>query len=120
MALELIPAGADNVLIVRLSGKLTGADYKQFVPVIEQAIARYGKLRLLVEMHDFHGWDADALWQDVKFDFKHFNDIERLAMVGETTWQHWMATICKPFTTAKVRYFEPGDIDAARQWVEQP
>jgi hypothetical protein len=29
-----------------------------------------------------------------------------------------MSIICKPFTTAKVRYFDRADIDAARAWIE--
>ena len=37
-------------------------------------------------MTGLHGWDAGALWEDIKFDIKHFADIERLAMVGEKKW----------------------------------
>jgi hypothetical protein len=58
-----------------------------------------------------------ALWEDIKFDVKHFSDIERIAMVGERKWQKGMATFCKPFTTAKVRYFERSDLEAAREWI---
>jgi hypothetical protein len=29
-----------------------------------------------------------------------------------------MATICKPFTMAKIKYFDKAEIDAARQWLE--
>ena len=57
-------------------------------------IADHGKIRVLFEMRDFHGWEAGALWEDVKFDFKHFSDIERAAMVGDKTWEKWMATFC--------------------------
>ena len=31
---------------------------------------------MLVEMHDFHGWTAGAIWEDIRFDAKHFTDIE--------------------------------------------
>ena len=48
-----------------------------------------------MEMHDFHGWDIDAAWQDIQFDVKDFNDIERLAMVGEKQWARWMSTFWK-------------------------
>jgi hypothetical protein len=41
--------------------------------------------------------------------------MERLAMVGETRWQHGMATFCKPFTTATVHYFDCADAAAARK-----
>jgi hypothetical protein len=53
-------------------------------------------------MHDFHGWTAGALWQNIKFDAKDFSDVERLAMVGETKWQHGMTVFCKPFTIGRV------------------
>ena len=56
---------------------------------------------MFVVMHDFHGWTASAAWEDTKFGVRHFHDIERLAMVGETKWQHGMAIFCKPFTTAQ-------------------
>jgi hypothetical protein len=30
-----------------------------------------------------------------------------------------MATFCRPFTTAKIRYFDQSQAAAARQWIEQ-
>ena len=57
----------------------------------------------MFDMTGFHGWEAGALWDDIKFDLKHFAHIERLAMVGERKWQHGMATFCQPFTTATIR-----------------
>ncbi len=106
-----------KVLEVQLTGKLAKEDYEHFVPAVERLVKAHGKIRMLVEMHDFHGWTAGALWQDVKFDAKHFADIERLAIVGETKWQHGMAVFCKPFTAAKVRYFDRPALDQAREWL---
>ena len=48
---------------------------------------------------------------------RHFADIERLAMVGEKKWQKGMATFCKPFTTATIRYFDHADAVEARKWL---
>ena len=81
---------------------------------MERLVKEHGRIRILVEMRDFHGWTAGALWQDIKFDAKHFKDIDRVAMVGETKWQHGMAVFCKPFTTASIRYFDHAAIDQAR------
>ncbi|REJ91630.1 MAG: STAS/SEC14 domain-containing protein [Planctomycetota bacterium] len=107
----------EKFLELRLTGKLTEQDYNQFGPQIESLIREHGKLRILCEMHDFHGWTFGGLWADVKFDVKHFNDVERLALVGEKRWQEAMAAFCKPFTSAKIRYFERFEIDDARQWL---
>lgn len=60
---------------------------------------------------DFHGWEGAALWDDIKFDLKHFSDIERLAMVGDRGWEKGMSLFCRPFTTAKICYFDESKAD---------
>lgn len=50
----------------------------------------------------------------------HFNDIERLAIVGDKKWENAMALFVKPFTTAKVRYFNVSERDRAEQWIREP
>ena len=113
---ELLATG--ELTHLKLSGKLTKESYESFVPAVEKQIQKYGKLRLLVEMHDFHGWTAGALWEDIKFDSQHWRDIERLAIVGETKWEQGMATFCKPFTTAKIKYFDCSKLDEAKTWID--
>ncbi len=83
----------------------------------EEKIKEHGKIRILFIMHDFHGWSAGAAWEDFKFDLKHFNHIERLAIVGETKWEKGMSVFCRPFTTAKIKYFDHADIEKAREWI---
>ena len=74
-------------------------------------------MRVLFDMADFHGWDAGALWEDTLFGVPHFSDIERFAMIGETKWQKGMATFCKPFTKATIRYFDHAAAAEAREWI---
>ena len=54
-----------------------------------------------------------------KFDVKHFSDIERLAMVGDSKWESGMAKFCKPFTTAKVKYFDEAKLTEAETWISE-
>lgn len=108
-----------KVLVLALTGKLTKQDYETFLPEVERLITRHRKVRMLVHMHDFHGWKLSALWEDIKFDVKHFAHIERLAFVGEKKWEAGMAVFCKPFTTAAVRYFDAADYDAALAWLNE-
>lgn len=70
-------------------------------------------------MIGFRGWDAAALWEDLKFDVKHFADIERLAMVGNNPWQQHLAKSCRLFTKAKVRYFDHTSSAHARKWLDE-
>lgn len=117
MPIKSTPLISERVLHVRLNGKLTDADYQQFVPELEKLIERHGSLRLLVEMTDFHGWNAGALWDDFKVYLKHGNEIGRIAIVGEKSWQEWMTRVSKPFLHSDVRYFDHDHAGEARQWV---
>ncbi len=110
---------AERLLHVKVSGKLTKEAYETFAPLVDEQIREHGKIRILFEMHDFHGWTAGALWEDIKFDFKHWKDIERLAIVGESKWQEGMAVFCKPFTSAKIIYFDHTKLDEAKIWLEE-
>jgi hypothetical protein len=117
--IEQLPGGGGKVLGFRLSGKLHDEDYKQFVPAIDAAVGQHGKVRLLAEFHDFHGWDLHALWDDIKFATTHCTKVERIALVGEKKWEEWMAKVCKPFTMATVKYFDASQLDAAWNWVKE-
>lgn len=116
--IEPLPSPTDKVLAFRLSGKLHDADYKTFVPAVDEA-GKAGKVRILAQFHDFHGWDTHALWDDIKFATTHCTKIERIALVGEKAWEKWMAKVCVPFTMAKVRYFDVGNLDEAWKWIQE-
>jgi hypothetical protein len=119
MPIQFNEENGGKVLVIHISGKLVKADYEHFVPEFERLVLLHGKLRVLFNMTDFHGWDAGALWEDIKFDIKHFADIERLAMIGETKWQQGMAAFCKPFTKATIRYFDHAAALEARNWLDE-
>ena len=119
MPIQLTEETSGKTLTVRVSGKLASADYEHFVQEFERLVAQNGKLRVLFEMIAFHGWEAGALWADTKFALKHFSDIDRLAMVGDKKWEHGMATFCKPFTKATVRYFDHTKAAEARSWLAE-
>jgi len=117
--IEIEEKSWENILTMRLSGKLTKEDYEVFVPEIERMIAAHGKIRILMELVDFHGWTVAAAWADAKFDMRHFGDIERIAVVGDAAWEKGMALLFKPFTKAKVKYFDVAQMAAAKTWIMQ-
>ena len=117
MAIELNEEVGGKLLIIRVTGKLTREDYKSFVPKVEELILKFGKIRMVLEMRDFHGWDAGALWEDIMFDIRHFSDIESLALVGDKKWEKGMSIFCKPFTKAQIKYFDLTEIYKAYEWI---
>ena len=118
-ATEASRTGADNLAVIKVSGKLTTEDYALIVGELERLIENTRRIRLLIELHDFNGWTAGAMWEDIKFDFRHFSDIERIAVVGENRWEKGMTLFFKPFTAAVVRYFDSASLDEAGKWLRE-
>jgi len=112
------PSGGKSI-DVHVSGTLSQTDYENFVPEFERLVRQHRKLRLLFDMTGFHGWEAAALWEEIKFDSKHLAGIERFAMVGDMRWQRVMAAFCKPFTKAKMQYFDHTNTAMARKWLDE-
>ena len=117
--IETVETGSPQVVGLKLSGTLHDDDYKRFVPMMEGIFTVVGKVRLFIQLEDFHGWDLHAAWDDLEFGLKHYSDFERIAMVGDRKWEEWMANFCKPFTNAKVKYFDRSEVDAAWTWIRE-
>ena len=118
--IEQLKSNTGRILGFKMSGKLHDQDYHDFVPDrgSRDQNSRQSE-RLLAQFHDFHGWDLHALWDDIKFSTTHCADVEKIALVGEKKWEKWMAGVCKPFTLAKIKYFDASQLQAAWQWLEE-
>ncbi len=116
---EKLAESAGNVVGYRASGKITDEDYETLVPILERLIEDSGKIRFLLYLEDFHGWDMKAAWDDFVFGMKHRNDIERLAMVGDRKWEELLTDLMKPFMKGKVKFFETAELQEAWTWLRQ-
>ena len=112
-----VPAG--TIVSLTFKETLQKEDYEHFVPMVEKIMASRDKIRMLIELRDFKGWSMGALWEDTKFGLSHFNDIDRLAIVGDKQWEKTMAAFVKPFTTATVKYFDLEALDVANAWIKE-
>jgi hypothetical protein len=117
--IELLTDLPPHTVGFTLSGKLHDADYKTFVPLVDAELAKSGKVNVLAQFRDFHGWDLHALWDDIQFATTHCTSIQKIALVGDKAWERWMAAVCKPFTMAKVQHFNTADLAAAKAWLAE-
>ena len=110
---------ASEMVELVVSGTLSVDDYDRLVPRLERLAAERGPLRIYIELHDFHGWSPAALWKDIRFDARHQDDMERIAVVGEKRWEEWAIRLSQPFLKADMRFFHPDEAEAARRWVSE-
>ena len=107
-----------KLVTITLSGEVRSEDYQEMVPELEAHINTFGPLRLLLVLEHMEGFEPGALLRDLRFDTKHLNDFERVAVVGDERWQEWGTKLGGSLTEAEVRFFEPTHRAEARQWVQ--
>ncbi|HEY3706302.1 MAG TPA: STAS/SEC14 domain-containing protein [Terracidiphilus sp.] len=117
MPIQTDGSAADH-MVVRATGKLTKEDIIQFSKDFDLFVTDRGRLRVLFDVTELEGWGSGAaLWQEVKFDFKHLSNIDRLATVGAKKWQLALETAIKPFAHPTMRDFGASDMQAAHDWL---
>ncbi len=98
----------DFYMSIDICGKLTHADYEIMVPMLENAIkdVREPKIKAIVDMIDFEGWELRAAWDDLKLGVKHNREFFRIALVGNKNWGKIAAKISNWFISGEIQYFE--------------
>jgi hypothetical protein len=103
-----------------LLGKLPHEDYETFVPLIENAIRSLPPKRLdiLVDMRRFEGWTPKAAWDDFKFGLEMRDDIDKMAVVGDKTWEALFTKMAGWMISGEAKFFE--SVEEARSWLTNP
>ena len=110
---------ADRVHWITLSGLLTWAEFQAFQSRVEAGnVFASGKVRVLIQLEHFIGWEPSEQWGDVSFFFRHDHDIERIAVVGDPHWRDQMQMfLFADYRQAEARFFPETDLESARAWL---
>jgi len=119
--IEILAQSSDGAVGFEVSGKIIVEDYDILLPKIDEAIAAFGKINLLVVMGDLKGWDGlDAAKADFRFGTEQYRQVERAAFVGDKKWQKWMIKVMDPFTRrTDERFFNSNQLEDAWRWVKE-
>ncbi len=109
----------DHIVGIRAEGTLTAADFNKFLPELEKFMAGHGRLSAYVDLENFKGIETKAVWEDFRFGLAHNTDFEKIAVVGDNTWQPLLLKLSNIFFSADMHSFSVNKKDQARQWLEQ-
>ena len=117
MPCEVI-SSSGNLISVRITGELKKAELDRMQSVATEFMKREGKIRMLVFLQNFLGWEKGADWEDTSFQAKHDRDIDKIAIVGDEKWRNLaLAFTGKPFRPVNTEYFTPSQLEQACAWV---
>lgn len=114
---EVLSQSSDTCLAVQFSGKVTKAEYQQFLDAVNARLKAGEKISLVLELEGFEFYgDFASMRKDFQFAFGEYKRIHRAALVGDQKWIEWFTRLIGPFTRAEEKHFPEGQIEAAASW----
>lgn len=108
-----------NVVGFKAIGTITASDYQLLVPDVRALVEKEGNIRMLYDLSDFKWEKLEAWLPDLKFASEFHHEIEKMAIVGDKSWEKWMTHLAKPFYARDAKFFHSSDIAEAWAWLRE-
>jgi len=117
MPVEIIDA-AGKLLQLKVRGMLKKADYDRIIQIAKEAIEREEKVRALIILEAFEGWERRGDWGDVSIMTEQGQHIDKMAIVGdEKIARRCVDFTAKGFRATAIEFFTPSRLNEARTWL---
>jgi hypothetical protein len=119
--IEILTGLPDDVLGFTASGKVTGKDYETIlIPAVEEMLKKHDKIGLLYHLGaDFTGFEAEAMWDDMKVGLHHITAWKKIALISDVGWIRSATKVMGFVMPAKVKVFANEEFDEARKWIAE-
>jgi hypothetical protein len=119
LMLEKMPESSGNVIGYRAIGTITSSDYLKLEPEVRELVKGEGNIRILIDLSEFKWEKMEAWLRDLKFGSEFRHEIQKMAIVGDKTWEKWMTYLAKPFYARDAKFFHSSEIDKACAWLRE-
>jgi hypothetical protein len=109
----------DEIIVLEPQGPLSRGDFSQLATDIDHYLAQNKRLRrLLVHSREFPGWeDLAGLMSHLRFVGEYHQQIERVALVSDSTVAALAPKLVELFINAEVENFDYQEKDRALEWL---
>lgn len=118
--IELMEDLPDHVLGFKVSGTVTADEYESVViPAVEAFFLVQPKAHFMYCFStDFEGFEAGAVWDDVRLGLRHISGWEKVAVVADQDWLRGAVKIVRLGIPGDLRVYTTQEMQQARAWVE--
>jgi hypothetical protein len=107
-----------NLRVLRITGLLKKSEFDAALEAEARKWKPTTKVKVLVILEDFKGWERGADWGDITFMVGHDDQIEKMAIVAEPRWESEALIFAgKGFRKAEVKFFPANQVKLARAWL---
>lgn len=116
-------AAPDDVIAIRLSGKLTGEDVEQYKALFDEKLAKYKQIGVCIDLTGLSDMSMEAIVKDAKAEFNlftHLTQLGRCACISDKEWPQALINLMKPlFPNFETRGFTSDQIEEALKWASE-
>lgn len=110
----------EGVTGIRVSGRLSGDDIRQFEPAMDGIVVD-GEIRIVeVIAPDYEGYGPGGLAEDLKVGFgalfKHHSAFKRIAVVSDKAWVAHTLHAVAWMIPGELQVFGIDELDRAKEW----
>jgi hypothetical protein len=118
--IEVLTDMPQGVTGIRVSGRLRGADLREFKPIMDEAL-KTGEIRIVeVIAPDYEGFGPGGLVEDLKLGFgsvlQHHSAFRRIAVVSDKEWVAHTLHALASMVPGELATFGLDELEAAKVW----
>jgi SpoIIAA-like len=116
---EKMSESSKNILGYKAIGTISASDYEVLDSEVKALIHLEGKIRMLLDMTEFKWEKVEAWLPDLKFGHEFHHQIEKMAIVGDKSWEKWITHLAKYAYASEAKFFHSADISKAWTWLRE-
>jgi hypothetical protein len=116
---EKMAESSGNIVGYKVAGTITDADNKNLATEVKTLVDKQGHVRVMFDMSQFKWEKAEAWGSDIRFGHEFKDKIDKMAVVGDKTWEKLVAQLAKHFYARDAKYFKSADVDKAWAWLRE-
>ena len=107
-----------DLRVMRITGLLRKSEMDAALRAEAREWGPATRIRALVMVEDFEGFERSADWGDLSFLVGHDHQVEKIAIVGDPKWESEMLVFAGAgFRQGQVKFFPRNQLAQARAWL---
>jgi hypothetical protein len=107
-----------DLRVVRITGLLRKSEMDAALAAEARKWGPATRLKVLVTVEEFEGFERGADWGDISFLVKHDHQIDKIAVVADPKWEvETLTFVGAGFRQGQVKFFPLNQLAQARAWL---
>lgn len=118
--IKKLPQSEGAVIGIEVSGSITAEQESQWIEIFDALIVEHGTINILVVLDGKINMGFDVVYDDLKWTFKHLENMNKLAIVSQSKVLEWLVALDSPFgklAGISEKHFETSELQSAWSWV---